>query len=292
MLGFQDDDQRTALVLSPNGTAALTPAEGCRKKAVTWCQKHCDPAAVWRRQSPDYVAYTPADFEPVRDAALASAPDGRELEHFSAKTSFAVPVLVSTRYVYRFVPTTKWVGEDGKPRNPLKDKLLSERGVSVFCSMVRTELRTLKRKVVTQEGEANGRLKDVNLVTRLGQQTLAYYHEFRHVVLTPLVDEPTLPPAARAVRAQLASLRASPYQVRVSRALTGASALVRFLEKEHDASRALALLHHDRKDERAAPDFARAREISARMYASTAGAFVQIDAAATGKRETMVGDEF
>ena len=284
VLGFQDDDQRTALVLSPNGTVALTPAEGCRKKAVTWCQKHCDPAAA----TATWDTYAPADFEPMRDHCLTRM-DGTQ------RTSIAVPVLVSTRYVYRFVPARgEWRDGDGNLRNPFPGMLFSERGVSVLCTMVRSESRVQQRRVRTQDAEGGDE-----------GWTLSSYNQWRHVVVTPLGDESDMPVAARTVRARLASLQASPYQVRVSPMLAGATALVRYLEEEHDPSRAQALLRHDRKTERDALECAGARAVSACTHASTAGTFVAAaqkrsaesfqgtdSAAATGKRQTMVGDEF
>ena len=294
LLGFCGADHDAGVLLSPEGQLwAVNPASTreVRKKAVEWCEREIErqSVAIAASRSSSWDTYEPVNFEPVRKHALTQM-------DATQRTSTAVPALVSPRYVYKFVPTKgKWVDGDGNPRNPFPDMLFTERGVSVLCTMVRSESRVRQRKVVKKDGQSNGRMK-VNLTTRRGQQALSSYHEWRHVVTTPLADESGMPMAARTVRARLASLHASPYQVRVSPVLVGAKALMHYAENTHDITRAQGLLRNSGKDAATALEFLTARTVSSNLYASTAGTFVLPEAvpvqdAASHRRDTIVGND-
>ena len=285
LLGYCDAGRQAGLLLSPAGAINQASTQECRKTDVQWCEGEIERqrVAIAASQSSGWHAYEPGNFEPVREHALTRM-EGTQ------RSSTAVPVLVATRYVYRFVPTEgKWLDENGKPRNPFRGTLFTERGVSVLCTMVRSESRVRQRRVVKQDGQPNGRLKVVN-ATRRGQQATSSYHEWRHVVATPLADESGMPLAARMVRARLASLQASPYQVRVSPVLVGAKALNDYVEQTHDKTRAQALLRHAGKGAACAPEFKGASEVGSHVYASTAGTFVPL-AQGAARRETIVGND-
>ena len=284
LLGYCDADRQAGLLLSPAGAIHHASTQECRKTDVEWCEGEIERqrVAIAASQSSCWHAYEPGNFEPVREHALTRM-EGTQ------RSSTAVPVLVATRYVYRFVPTEgKWLDENGKPRNPFRGTLFTERGVSVLCTMVRSQSHMRQRRVVKQDGQPNGRKKVVP-ITRRGQQATSSYHEWRHVVATPLADESGMPLAARAVRVRLASLQASPYQVRVSPVLVGAKALNDYVEQTHDKTRAQALLRHAGKGAARAPEFKGASEVGSHVYASTAGTFVPL--ARPARRETIVGND-
>ena len=287
LLGFCDADHQAGLLLSPEGAVDPTSTQECPKKAVSWCKDEIQrqSVAIAASQSSSWDTYEPGNFEPVREHALPQM-DGTE------RTSTAAPPVVS----YRFVPTEgQWADGDGKPRDPFPDMLFTERGVSVLCTMVRTESRERQRKAVRQDGQSNGRMTVVPS-TRRGQQARSTYHVWRHVVVTPLADESgiCMPMAARTVRARLASLHASPYKVRVSPVLVGAKALMQHVEDAHDKTRAQALLRNAGKGAATTPEFEGARTLGSHIYASTAGTFVlpdAVDVPDAARRHSIVGNE-
>lgn len=87
--------------------------------------------------------------------------------------------------VFQYVPRAdKWDGE-----SPIPGKLLTQHGVDVMVSMVRTELRREQRKNVDGQGLPNGRVGAKVTQTRLGAAALSSFRRWRHVVVTPLADE-------------------------------------------------------------------------------------------------------